>query len=123
MVKCIGKLSLLLKCLKESWMDMPPVTYMMQDQRQALYRTDVTQENVIRATRQEATLDSDIQDTYNRWLRSQEQYHGSLFPVSEHLATLMFIVASDLGEAQRERYSQVPFLSKESMSLVILLTQ
>ena len=29
--------------------------------------------------------------------------HGRLFPFSDNLTTLMFIVASDLSEAQRER--------------------
>ena len=63
----------------------------------------MTQENVIRAARQEQPYDPDHEDTYARWLRSQEHDHGNLFPFSDNLATLMFIVASDLGEAQRER--------------------
>ena len=34
--------------------------------------------------------------------------HGKLFPCSDNLTTLMFILASDLSEASR-----VPFLSRE----------
>ena len=63
MVKWIGKFSLLLKRLRDAWMDMLPMS--------------PTNEQV----------------TSHEWL----------FPFSDNLATLMFTVASDLSEAQRER--------------------
>ena len=63
MVKWIGKFSLLLKRLRDDWMDMLPMS----------------------ATSEEVTT------------------HGRIFPFSDNLTTLMFIVASDLSEAQRER--------------------
>ena len=45
------------------------------------------------------------------------------FSIRDNLTTLMFIVASDLREAQRERErdSQVRFLFGESMSPLALL--
>ena len=63
MVKWIGKFSLLLKRLRDNWINMLPMT----------------------ATSEEVTT------------------HGTHFPFSDNLTTLMFIVASDLSEAQRER--------------------
>ena len=63
MVKWIGKFSLLLKHLRDAWMDMLPMS----------------------STNEQVTS------------------HEWLFPFSDNLATLMFIVASDLSEAQRER--------------------
>ena len=43
------------------------------------------------------------------------------FSIRDNLTTLMFIVASGLSEAQRERDSQVRFLFGESMSPLALL--
>ena len=47
-----------------------------------------------------------------RWHATQVSNHGKLFPFSENLATLMFIVVSDQSEVP-ERDSQVPSLSRE----------
>ena len=63
MVKCIGKFSLLMKRLRDAWMDLLPMS----------------------ATSEQVTS------------------HGRLVPFSDNLTTLMFTVASDLSEAQRER--------------------
>ena len=81
MVKWLGKFSLLLKRLRDAWMDMLPMS----------------------STSEQVTT------------------HERLFPFSHNLTTLMFIVASDLSEAQRERL--FPFLSREGMSLLTHLKQ
>ena len=57
MVKWIGKLSLLLERLRESWMNMQPFHTMVPEQRGTNYRNSVTQENVLRTARSEATYD------------------------------------------------------------------
>ena len=43
------------------------------------------------------------QRTRDNWYVTHVASHGSLFPFSDNLATLMFIVGSDLNEVQRER--------------------
>ena len=45
MVKGIGKFSLLLKRLRDVWMDMLLVSAMSQERRETQYRADVTQLN------------------------------------------------------------------------------
>ena len=45
MVKWIGKFTLLLKRLRDAWMDMLPVSAMSQEGRETWYRTDVAQLN------------------------------------------------------------------------------
>ena len=45
MVWWIGKFSLLLRRLRDAWMDMLPVTVMSQEQRETQYRADVDQLN------------------------------------------------------------------------------
>ena len=50
MVKLIGKLSLLLKRLRDAWMDMIPLSTMSEEQRQNQYLADVAQENADRQT-------------------------------------------------------------------------
>ena len=45
MVKWIGKFSLLLKRLRDAWMDMLPVSTMSEERRQNQYLADVTQLN------------------------------------------------------------------------------
>ena len=72
MVMWIGKFSLLLKRLRDAWMD--------------LLRASSTSEQVTA--------------------------HERLFPFSNNLTTLMFTVASDLSEAQREREThKFPFFA------------
>ena len=68
--------------------------------------------NAERLTRSEAALDPNAPATRERWNPAQVSNHESLFSFSDNLSTWMFIVASDLSEAQseRERDSQVPFL-------------
>ena len=73
MVKWIGKFLLLLKRLRDAWMDMLPMS----------------------ATSEQVTINE------------------RLLKFSDNLTTLMFIVASDLSEAQRERLTSSLSLSWE----------
>ena len=45
----------------------------------------------------------DSPDTREEWNATQVASHEKLFPFSENLTTSMFIAASELSEAQRER--------------------
>ena len=75
MVKWIGKFSLLSKRLKDSWMDMLP---MSEEQRQNQYLADVAQENAERLTRSETALDPNAPATRERWNAAQVSNHESL---------------------------------------------
>ena len=101
MVKWIGKLSLLLRHLRDAWMDMLPLSIMSEERRQNQYLADVTQENVERQRRSVEALDPNAQETRDKWYATQSN-HEKLFPFSDKLTTSMFIVVSDLSEAQRE---------------------
>ena len=103
MVKWIGKFSLLLKRLKDSWMDMLPMCTLSEEQRQNQHFAEVAQENADRQRRSAEILDLNAQETRDRWNATQVSNHERHFPFSDNLTTLMFIVASDLSEAQRER--------------------
>ena len=121
MVKWIGNFSLLLKRLEDTKMDMLPMSALSEEQRQNQYLADVAQENAERQTRSETALDPSAPATRERWNAGQVSNNESLFSFSDKLTTLMFIVVSDLREAQREkesqrekeRDSQVPFLFEE----------
>ena len=110
MVKWIGNFSLLLKRLKDSWMDMFPMSALRGEQGQHQHLADVAQENAERLTRGQTASDPNTPENRERWNAAQVSNHDSLFPSSDNLATLLFIVASDLSEAQREREThQFPF--------------
>ena len=96
MVSWIGKFSLLLKRLRDGWMDMLPLSAMSEEQRQSQYLADVIQES-------EDRLDPGAPDTRDGWNVTQVSIHEQLSPFNDNLTTLMFIVASDLSESQRER--------------------
>ena len=108
MVKWIGKLSLLLKRLRDASMDMLPMSAMSEERRRNQYLADVTQESEERQRRNVDTLDPDAQETRDRWNATQVTTHERSFPFSDNLTTLMFIAASDLSEAQRETH-KFPF--------------
>ena len=90
-------------------MDMLPMSALSEEQRTNQYLADVAQENAERLTRSETAQDPNAPATRERWNAAQVRNHESLFSFSDDLTTLMFIVASDPSEAQRED-SQVPFL-------------
>ena len=71
--------------------------------RQNEYHADVARENEERRRRSQELLNPDLPETRERWNGTQTASHEGLFPCSDNLTTLMFVVASDLSEAQRER--------------------
>ena len=66
MVTWIGKCSLLLKRLEDSWMDMLQMSALTEEQRQNQYLADVAQENVDRRTKSVELLDPNSQATRDR---------------------------------------------------------
>ena len=71
MVKWIGKLSLLLKRLRDAWMDMLPLPTMSEERRQNQYLAGVAQENAERQTRRERAMDPNAPATGERWNAGQ----------------------------------------------------
>ena len=93
-------------------MDMLPISALSEEQRTNQYFADVTLVNAERLTRGETALDPNTLESRERWNTAQVNNHKSLFSFSDKLTTLMFIVASDLIEAQREREThKFPFSS------------
>ena len=90
-------------------MDNLPMSALSEEQRRGQYLADVAQENAERSTRGETALDPNTPENRERWNTAQVNVHESLFPFSDNLITLLFIVASDLTEAQRERTYKFPF--------------
>ena len=70
MVKWIGKFSLLLKRLRDAWMDMLPKFAMSETQRRNQCLADVNQENEDRR-RNADILDPDAPETRDRWKVTQ----------------------------------------------------
>ena len=103
MVDWIDKFDLLLKRVKDSWMYMLPVSSMTEQQRESQYQADIARLNGEWQGRNQAALDPNQQATRDNWYATHVATHGSLFPFSDNLTTLMFIVGSDLNEARRER--------------------
>ena len=103
MVDWIGNFDLLLKRAKDSWMDMLPLSFMTEQQREAQYQADMTRLNAERQGRSEAALDLNQPGTRDNWYAAHLAARERLFPFSDNLATLMFVVGSDLNETQRER--------------------
>ena len=65
MVKWIDKLSLLVKRLRDAWMDMLQMSSMNQTRRQSQYLGDVTRENEERQGRNGDMLDPDAPEIRN----------------------------------------------------------
>ena len=84
-------------------MDMLPVSAMSQERSESRYLADVAQANVERQTRNEEPLNPSTQATKDNWYATKVTTRERLFPFSDNLTTLMFIVASELSESQRER--------------------
>ena len=89
MVKWIGKFSLLLKRLRDAWMDMLPSSTMSAEARRIQYLADVAQENEGRRSRNADVPDPDAQETQDIWYATQGSNHKGLFPFSDTLTTLM----------------------------------
>ena len=105
MVNWIGKFSLLLKRLKDSWMNLLPLSGLTQQPRESQYPADMTQLNADRRSRTETHLDPSPKGTRDNWYVTHVTAFESLFPFNDILTTLMFIVASDLTEVQRETHN------------------
>ena len=109
MVKWIENLSLLLKRLKDSWMDMLLTTdrYVLQrseSRRQNQSHADMACGSEERRSRSQEPLSPDLPETRERRNATQLAAHERLFPVTDNLTTLMFTGGSDLCENQRERF-------------------
>ena len=100
------KIIIALETLK-GFLDMLRMSALSEEQRTKQYLADVAQESAERLTRSETALDPNAPATRERWNAAQVSNHESHFSFSDNLTTLMFAVASDLSEAQRERDSQV----------------
>ena len=72
------------------------------------YLADVTQDNVERQRRNSTALDPNSQETRDHWYAILVANHERLVPISINLTTLMFLVVSDLREAQKETH-KFPF--------------
>ena len=70
-VKWIGKCSLLLKRLENSWMDTLPISVLSEEHRTNQYLADVAQDNAERLTRSETALDPNAPATRKRWHAAQ----------------------------------------------------
>ena len=83
-------------------MDNLPMSALSEEQTRSQYLADVAQEHAERELWGETVLDPNTPENRERWNTAQVNTHESLFPFSDNLITLLFIVASDLTEAQRE---------------------
>ena len=92
-------------------MDMLPRSALTEEEIQHQYLADVAQETTERLARGVTALEPNTPENPERWNIAQVKNHESPFSFSDNLTTLMFIVASDLREVQRERErdSQVLF--------------
>ena len=108
MVKWIGKFSLLPKRLKDAWTDMLPMSH----HERGLKTKPVSSwcgENEDRRSRNQELLDPEAPEIREGWSVTQMVNHEALFPFSDNLTTMMFIVASDQSEGQRERLTSSLF--------------
>ena len=117
MVDWIGKFSLLLKRVKDPWMDLFPLIAITEQQRESQYQADMTQFNNERRGRSAAAVDPSQQATRDQWHATQGTNHERPFPFSDNLTTLMCIAVSDLSEAQRERLTSS--LSLQGMNVTV----
>ena len=94
---------------------MLPISEVSQEQRETKYRADVDQLNEDRRRRGLANLEVTLQETRNQWQGTPVTNHERSLPFSDSLTTLMFVVASDLSDNQREGLTRT--LSLRGMSV------
>ena len=82
-------------------MDMLPLSTMSEERSPNQYLADVTQQNVERQRRSVEFLDPNAPETRDKWYATQVSNHEKLFPFSDKLFTLMFIV----GETHKFPFS------------------
>ena len=68
-----------------------------------------------RRSRSQELLSPDLPETRERWNATQLAAHERLFPFSDNLTTLMFIVASDLGENPERTTYEFSFYSRDGL--------
>ena len=96
MVNWIEKISLLLKRLKDSWMDMLPTTdryhlHTRETRRQNQFHADMARGSKEKRSRSQELLSPDLLETSEEWNATQVAADERLFPFSDNLTTLMFI--------------------------------
>ena len=109
MAKRVGKFVLFLKHLRSAYMHMLLLALMSEERKQNEYLADLTQENCERHRRSDEVLDPKAPKTRDKWNVTQVGNHD-LFPFSGNLTTLVFIVASDLSDDQKEGLASSVFL-------------
>ena len=75
-----------------------------------------------RQGRSEAALDPNQPRTRDNWYATHLAAHERLFPFGDNLATLMFLVGSDVNEAQRERLTSSHSLRNTTVTAYTLDT-
>ena len=100
MTRWIGRFIITRKRVADAWMDLIP-DYNINE---PTYRADVGAQNAaLAAAGQNPNVDPDDPAVFDAWLAANRRRHQNAFPLSDHLMTMMFIVAADLSESQRER--------------------
>ena len=98
-VKWIGRFTVQRKRVHEAWMDLLP----QYTNTSEAYLRDVATLNTTNTATQQPAVDARSEETFNHWKNEQSNRHKAKFPLGDNLYTLIFIVISDLSEAQRER--------------------
>ena len=96
MIKWIGKLSLHLKRLRD--------TCIRCESKEKTSIALTWPENRLKDKEEMKKPWNLFQENRDNWYATQVTHHERLFPFSDNLTTMMFIVASNLSEAQRETY-------------------
>ena len=99
MTRWIGRFIITRKRLQDAWMDLFP-EYNMNSER---YRNDVQTTSAAQVAVGGPQIDPNNPDVFDEWVAAQRRRHANAFPLNDHLVTMMFIVAADLTESQRER--------------------
>ena len=87
---------------------------MSETGRQNQFHADTVRKNEERRSRSQELLNTGLRETSEVWNAAQVAAHEKLFPFSDNLTTLMFIVASDPSETQKQLTN---FLSIQGMDV------
>ena len=99
-VKWIGKFTVMQKRVLDAWMDLQP----QYTKQSSAYLEDVyTQNTINQANDQGQNLDPNDDSVFLAWRTRAATRHKERFPLGENLFALVFVIVSDLSEAQRER--------------------
>ena len=78
-----------------------------ETRRQNPSHADLVRGSGERQCRGQELLFPDLPETTEKWNATEVAANGKLFPFTDDLTTFVFIVASDLGETQRERLTRI----------------